>query len=122
MESLDATLIAYDEGDPVAQMRAILPGGLDAIIDVIGGDALRNVAILITDPARIVSIVDPQVSDLGGSLVVSTSAGVPALARLVADGKLDPKVLQTYPFDDAAQALRAVESGHTLGKIVVELP
>jgi hypothetical protein len=30
-------------------------------------------------------------------------------------------VLQTYPFNEAPQALRAVESGHTLGKIVIDL-
>jgi NADPH:quinone reductase-like Zn-dependent oxidoreductase len=44
-----------------------------------------------------------------------------AVANLVAAGKVDLKVLQTYPFDEAPQALRAVESGHTLGKIVIDL-
>lgn len=121
-ESLGATLVAYDEGDVVEQMRAILPGGVDAVLDVVGGDALRHVAILVTDPGRIVSVADPAVAELGGSHLVSTSVGVPAVAELVASGKLDPKVLQTYPFDDAAQALRSIESGHTLGQIVIELP
>ncbi len=121
-ESLGAVLVAYDEGDVVEQMRALLPGGVDAILDVVGGDALRHVAILITDPGRIVSIVDPEVTALGGSLLVSGSTGVPAVAELVAAGKVDPKVLQTYPFDEAPQALRAVESGHVLGKIVIDVP
>ena len=53
--------------------------------------------------------------------MVAGSGGVPQMAALVADGKVDPKVLQTYPFDEAAQALRAVESGHILGKIVIDL-
>jgi NADPH:quinone reductase-like Zn-dependent oxidoreductase len=121
VESLGATLVAYDDGDPVEQMRAVLPGGVDAILDLVGGEPLRNLAILITDPGRIVSLVDPDVAVLGGSLLVSGSAGVPAVAALVAAGKVDPKVLQTYPFDDAGQALRAVESGHVLGKIVIDL-
>jgi NADPH:quinone reductase-like Zn-dependent oxidoreductase len=43
------------------------------------------------------------------------------VAELVATGKADPKVLQTYPFDEAPTALRAVESGHTLGKVVIDL-
>lgn len=122
VESLGATLVPYDDGDVVDQVRALLPGGVDAVLDVIGGESLRSVAILITDPARIVSVTDPAVTELGGSHLVSTSVGVPAVAELVAAGKLDPKVLQTYPFDDAAQALRSIESGHTLGKIVIELP
>lgn len=120
-ESLGATLVPYDKGDVVQEMRRLLPGGVDAIFDVVGGESLREVAILITNPARIVSVVDPGVAELGGSFLVSSSAGVPAVADLVAGGKVDPKVLQTYPFDQAPQALRAVESGHTLGKIVIDL-
>jgi NADPH:quinone reductase-like Zn-dependent oxidoreductase len=120
-ESLGATLVAYDSGDVVKQMRELLPGGVDAILDVVGGEPMRHVAILITNPARIVSVADPRVVELGGSFLRSSSAGVPAVANLVATGKVDPKVLQTYPFDEAPQALRAVESGHTLGKIVIDL-
>lgn len=120
-ESLGATLVPYDDGDVVEQMRALLPGGVDAILDVVGGEPMRHVAILITNPARIVSITDPGVAELGGSFLMSSSAGVPAVAELVATGKVDPKVLQTYPFDEASQALRAVESGHVLGKIVIDL-
>jgi NADPH:quinone reductase-like Zn-dependent oxidoreductase len=107
-ESLGATLVPYDRGDVVEQMRELLPGGVDAILDVVGGEPMRHVA-------------DPSVAQLGGNFLVSSSVGVPAVANLVAAGKLDPKVLQTYPFEEAPQALRAVESGHALGKIVIDL-
>jgi NADPH:quinone reductase len=120
-ESLGATLVAYDRGDVVTQMRQLLPGGVDAILDVVGGEPMRHVAILITNPARIVSVADPSVTKLGGSFLVSSSAGIPTVATLVAADKIDPKVLQTYPFNEAPQALRAVESGHTLGKIAIDL-
>jgi NADPH:quinone reductase len=120
-ESLGATLVPYDRGDVVEQMRELLPGGVDAILDVVGGEPIRHIAILITNPARIVSVADPSVAQLGGNFLVSSSVGVPAVANLVAAGKLDPKVLQTYPFEEAPQALRAVESGHALGKIVIDL-
>jgi NADPH2:quinone reductase len=121
VESLGAILVPYDTGDVVEQMRQLLPGGVDAIFDLVGGESLRHVAILITNPARIVSIVDPSVAEMGGSYLSGGSSGVAAVADLVAAGKVDPKVLQTYPFDDAPQALRAVESGHALGKIVIDL-
>ncbi len=120
-ESLGATLVPYDSGDVVEQMRQLLPGGVDAIFDLVGGEPMRHVAILITNPARIVSVADPGVAELGGSFLQASSAGVPAVAKLVATGKVNPKVLQTYPFDEAPQALRAVESGHALGKIVIDL-
>lgn len=120
-ESLGATLVPYDSGDVVEQMRELLPGGVDAIFDLVGGEPMRQVAILVINRARIVSVADPGVAELGGSFLVSGSAGVPAVADLVANGKVDPKVLQTYAFDEAPQALRAVESGHVLGKIVIDL-
>jgi len=121
VESLGATLIPYDGGDVVEQMRALLPGGVDAVVDVVGGEPMREVAGLVTNRSRVVSIADPGVAELGGSLLVSTSAGVPTVVDMVAEGKVDPKVLQTYPFDEAAQALRSVETGHVLGKIVIDL-
>lgn len=120
-ESLGATLIPYDTGNVVKQVRALLPDGVDAVFDVVGGESLRAVAALAKNPSRVVSIVDPGVADLGGQFLVSTSAGLPDVVDLVAHAKLDPKVLQTYPFAEAAQALRAVESGHVLGKVVIDL-
>ena len=43
------------------------------------------------------------------------------VAGLVADGKLDPHVRDVLGFDDAAQAIASVESGHALGKVVLEI-
>ncbi len=121
VESIGAVLVPYDDGDVAGQLRAMLPGGVDAVLDLVGGDSLREVADLVTNRARLVSITDPGVAALGGSFVGATTAGVPMVAELVAEGKIDPKVLQTYPFDEAAQALRSVESGHVLGKIVIDV-
>jgi NADPH2:quinone reductase len=121
VESLGATLVAYDEGPVVDQMRALLPGGVDAILDLVGGQSLHEIAILVTNPARIVSLVDPAVTQLGGSIFAAGTSGIAAVADLVAEGKVDPKVLQTYPFAEAPQALRAVESGHVLGKVVIDV-
>lgn len=121
VESLSATLAAYDSGDVIEQIRSLLPDGVDAVFDAVGGESLLKVATLTTDPNQIVSIVDPGVVELGGSYLVSSSVGVPTVVEMVAEGKLNPKVLQTYPFGEAAQALRAMESGHALGKIVIDL-
>lgn len=41
------------------------------------------------------------------------------LLTLVADGKLNVEVAQTFPLDQAGAALDASKSGHTRGKIVV---
>lgn len=121
-ESLDATLVPY--GDGVAdRVREILPDGVDAILDLVGGDALRAVAGLAPGKA-IVSAVDPEaVAEAGGSMVerVPGPGSVAALAALVADGKVDPHVRDLLPLDEAAAAVAAVESGHALGKVVVQV-
>ena len=119
-ESLGVTFVAYQES-VVQQMRDIMPGGVDAVLDCVGGESLREVAILVTDPARIISIADPQVEHLGGHFLFGSSAGLATLLEMVVQDKLDPKVLQTYPFDEAAEAMRAVESGHVLGKVVIDM-
>lgn len=121
VESIGAVLVPYDDGDVAGQLRAMLPGGVDAVLDLVGGDPLREVAGLVTNRARLVSIADPGVAALGGSFGGSTTVGLPMVAELVAEGKIDLKVLQTYPFDEAAQALRSIESGHVLGKIVIDV-
>lgn len=121
-ESLDATLVPY--GDGVAdRVREILPDGVDGILDLIGGDALREVAGLAATKA-IVSTADPDTAaEVGGAYVdrVPGADSVAALAALVADGKVDPHVRDLLPLDEAAAAIASVESGHALGKVVVQV-
>jgi NADPH2:quinone reductase len=123
VESLGATFVDYRE-DVAAQVRQILPDGVDAVLDTVGGDALRAVAPLVKDPSRVVSTNDQQTAEeLGGAIVErdGTGAVLSEVASLVADGKLDMHVVDVRPLDEAAQALSGVESGHSRGKVVLEL-
>jgi NADPH:quinone reductase-like Zn-dependent oxidoreductase len=122
VESLDATLITYGTG-AADRIREIMPDGVDAILDLVGGQALRDVAGLARDPARVRSAVDPAVAELGGSMTPSARSadGLAALARLVAEGKLDPHVEDVWPLDQAADAIAAVETGHARGKVVIQV-
>lgn len=123
VESLGATLIPY--GDGVEQrVRDLLPDGVDAIYDLVGGDALRAVAGLVTHRAKLISAGDPgTAAELGGAAVNRdrTSRVMDEVAALVATGKLDPHVNDVLAFDDAAQAIAAVESGHAQGKVVIHI-
>jgi NADPH:quinone reductase-like Zn-dependent oxidoreductase len=58
---------------------------------------------------------------VGGSSVERhrTTEVYSAVAQLVADGKLDPHVEVTFTLDQASDALAAVESGHSRGKVVI---
>ncbi|OPX06460.1 NADP-dependent oxidoreductase [Mycobacterium sp. AT1] len=120
VETLGATLIP--SGDGVAdRIRQILPDGVDAILDLAGGDALRAVAELVSDKTKLISAGDFSVDELGGHVVERdrTSRVLEIVAGLVADGKLDPHVEDVRPLDEAADAVAAVEIGHARGKVVV---
>lgn len=123
VESLGATLVPY--GDGVEQrVRELLPDGVDGILDLVGGDALRSVAGLVKDPAKLVTTADPATaSELGGAPVHRdrTSRVLDEVAKLVADGKLDPHVNDVLGFDDAPNAIASVEAGHALGKVVIQI-
>jgi NADPH:quinone reductase-like Zn-dependent oxidoreductase len=41
------------------------------------------------------------------------------IAKLVAAGQVRPHVEKTYPLEQAAEALKAVEQGHSVGKVVL---
>ena len=41
------------------------------------------------------------------------------IARLVASGKVKPRVQKTFPLDAAADAMASVEEGHSVGKVVL---
>ncbi|MFH9348682.1 NADP-dependent oxidoreductase [Kitasatospora sp. NPDC017646] len=123
VESFGATQVRYGDG-VVERIAEAAPDGVDAILDLVGGDALRAVAAVRTDRTELVSAADPAtVAELGGRPVTrsTTSETLAALAALVSSGDLDPHITGRYPLDRAAEAIAAVESGHARGKVVVEV-
>jgi NADPH:quinone reductase-like Zn-dependent oxidoreductase len=42
----------YAKGGVAEQVRAIMPEGVDGVLDLIGGDALREAAGLVDDPSK----------------------------------------------------------------------
>lgn len=116
-----AVPVAYGDG-VLDRVRAV--GPVDAVFDLVGGTALRTVAELLTDRSRLRSVADkPLVAELGGADVTRdrSTAVLSELARLVAAGELDPHVTGVHPFDGAGAALAAVERGHEVGKVVLEI-
>lgn len=123
VESLGA--VHVESGDGLAdRVRAVAPDGIDAIFDLVGGDTLREVASLLADPAALISAAGkPLAVELGGAAVARarTAAVLDEVADLVVTGVLRTHVTRTYPLTGAGEALRAVESGHARGKLVIEV-
>lgn len=124
VEALGVTHVASGP-DLAARLGAAAPDGIDGVLDLVGGEVLREVAGLVADRAKLVSGADREaVRALGGAPVgpVRDPALLGAVVELVRTGALDPKVTRVVPFARAAEAVRAVEGGHTRGKVVLEMP
>lgn len=121
LRSLGAEPIAYGDG-LVDRALALVPGGFDVVVDFAGGAALDGTAELLADGGTVVSISDPRAAtEFGGHYVWvrADPAQLGELARLTAEGALRVERAGTYRLDDAADAYRELEKGHTRGKIVV---
>ena len=56
-----------------------------------------------------------------GSLLVKTNEGLVFMKELIETGKVKPVIDRCYPFSEIGEAFRYYDSGHTRGKVVVEI-
>lgn len=123
LQSLGAEPIKYTDG-LVERAKALAPQGYDVILDYVGGVAIDTAPQLLAPGGRIVSIMDDRArTELGGEFVwVQPSANDLAyLASLADEGVLRVHVAELFDLDHTADAMRAVESGHTRGKVVIRV-
>jgi NADPH:quinone reductase-like Zn-dependent oxidoreductase len=115
--------VTYGEG-VADRIRAVAPGGVDALIDTVGGGYVDLALELGVAPQRIDTIADFAAVQKHGVKAEGNAAGASAetlaeLAGLIADGKLEVPIAATYPLDQVRDAYRELEQGHTRGKIVL---
>jgi len=113
------------------RVRALAPGGIDVAVDTAGGDeALDTSLALVADRDRIVTLIASKRAFESGIKVIGGAPGADPgteirsaarleLARLAEDGKLRVVVAGAYPLAEAADAHRALATGHAHGKIVL---
>ncbi|MBP0461253.1 NADP-dependent oxidoreductase [Streptomyces montanisoli] len=120
--SLGATALVYGD-DLVERVRAVAPGGVDAVLDAAGKGALEDSITLRGGTDRIVTTADFRARELG--VVFSdgpqrrSGARLTELAQRAADGSLATTVGATHPLADAARAQQASDAGHSRGKLVI---
>jgi NADPH:quinone reductase-like Zn-dependent oxidoreductase len=122
VRGLGAEPVSYGEG-MVDTVRSLAPEGVDAVIDLVGGDALGATPQLLRQGGRVASVTDADtVKELGGTYVFvhPDAAMLDRLLALVADGSLKVEIAQTFPLERAGDALAAVKAGHTRGKVVID--
>lgn len=103
---------------PLRQLRrALTPKGTLAIVGGDGGGRWTGGFFRGILRAPLLSVVVGQ--RLRPVMAAEKRDDLLALAQLIVDGQVTPVVGATYPLPDAAQAVRHLETGHALGKIVV---
>ncbi len=137
--------VNYRTQDFVEEVRRLTGGaGVNAVLDMVGGDYLPRNLVCLAEDGRHVSIAVlggtkaeifiPQIMSRRLTLTGSTlrprlPAFKAALAGeiretvwpLFAEGVLQPAMDRVYPFAEAAEAHRRIESGDHFGKIVLKV-
>ena len=123
LRALGAEPVAYGDG-LVERVRAVAPGGVTAVLDLVGGEALEVSPQLLGEGGRLASVTDAaRVRELGGEywFVRPDRDDLAELARLVEEGRLAVHVERTFPLEAAPDAHRLLEAGHGRGKLVLEI-
>jgi NADPH:quinone reductase-like Zn-dependent oxidoreductase len=121
VKEFGAAPVPYGDG-LVERVRALHPDGVDAVLDLVGGQALDDSPALLRDPARICSIVDPQrVLELGGvyHFCRPDAEQLAIIASWVDERHVRVDVGRTLPLSEAAEAQRLMAQGAVTGKIVL---
>jgi putative PIG3 family NAD(P)H quinone oxidoreductase len=140
-----AQAINYKERDFVEEVKRITGGrGVDAVLDMVGGDYVpRNLACLAEEgrhvsiaaqrgasvEIRIWTVMTKRLTLTGSTLRARPGAFKAALASEIRDtvwphaaaGRLRPVIDSVFPLAQAADAHRRMESGEHVGKIVLEI-
>jgi putative PIG3 family NAD(P)H quinone oxidoreductase len=130
--------------DWLGELRAAIPGGVDVVLDVIGGDEVdRNLQACRMDGTiiqvglmgggsanvNVGLILGKRITWIGTTLRARPLERKLALSQRFIDevlplfeaGQLQPVIDSRYPFDRIADAHRHIESNANVGKILIDL-
>jgi NADPH2:quinone reductase len=130
--------------DWLGELRSMIPGGVDVVLDVIGGDEVdRNLQAARMDgtiiqvglmggasaPVNVGLILSKRLTWIGTTLRARPLERKLALSQRFIDemlplfeaGSLKPVIDSRYPFEQIADAHRHMEANANIGKILVDL-
>lgn len=121
LRALGAEPVTYGEG-LAERVRALVPHGVDAVADFVGGVVDVTTAVL-REGGRRASVADPAVLGAGGQWVWvrPDRPALIELSRMVDAGELRVPVARTFALTELAEAFDLNREGHTSGKIAVRV-
>lgn len=104
---------------------------VDFVLDMFNGDILLNSIKVVKESGEIISLPTPNFSEeilklskernvhISQLLVQSNGKDMATLAGMLENGTLKPFISKTFSFNDMSKAHEQLESGRTVGKVVV---
>ena len=122
LRDLGVTEILPREGDVVAAVRERFADGVDALLDLVNY-APGTYDAALKDGARIASPLGAAGEGPGRTMVMAqpTTENLDRVAQLLDSGALKVPVQATYELDRAPEALQALGSSHTQGKLAIRV-
>jgi NADPH:quinone reductase-like Zn-dependent oxidoreductase len=114
-------------GDGLAdRVRAVAPGGIDAVLDASGRGVLAVSIELAGSAEKVITIADPHATEHGvrfstGAQGAPLHAVFAEILPLLERGALRMPIEATFPLERATDAHRLSQQGHLRGKIVITL-
>jgi enoyl reductase len=120
LRSLGAIPVTYGKG-LVERVRALARDGVDAALDAVGGASNLASIELVVDRSRVGTIVDYEAMKFGVRMLGGerSAAILAELAELHHQGKLTVHISKVVPIEEASEAHRQIETGHTRGRVVL---
>lgn len=121
VKSQGAQIVVDPSGDLAAQVQALSPGGLDAILHL-AGDASALPALLVKG-GKIASTLGFGPDKDPSAIAIMASTDEVTLNRLAADvvaNRIHVPITRTYQLSEVADAIKSFPAG-TLGKLAVKL-
>jgi NADPH:quinone reductase-like Zn-dependent oxidoreductase len=113
------------EGDLVTTARERYPNGVDALVDLVTPYQPTPYDGVLADGGRIASPTNAAGEGAGRTNVshgaILNRESLERVGQLLADGTIKVPIQQTYELDQAPEALGALSSGHTQGKLALRV-
>jgi NADPH2:quinone reductase len=146
LRELGAEEVVVDDGEIAMQVRATDPGGVDAVLDLVGNAVLRDSLRCVRPRGRVCQVgflggLDPvedfnPLADLPSGVQLSTFASafvlgdaefplseipLQEIVEKAERGELAAKPARIFAFDEIVEAHRLMDAGQAGGKLVVEV-
>ncbi len=102
---------------------------IDIVFDTIGGETQKRSVEVIKNGGRLITTLKPEVTDeakeknihFEGFSAQSYPDQLEKIAELIDEGKVKPVVSKIFSLEEAAEAQKLIEQGHTTGKIILKI-